>query len=244
MRLKLLSNKILLKVLIAILLFFTMLPVIYYRQLYHQKKIAAFAAQSGAISLATDKITAVAIEIENSSGAYLLTDMQQFRKIYLQSKINIALQKNEIKKLITADKLQQQTVDSLLWYAGKKIAFTDSTASIQNHNNKQAALQLLTHDATRLYTPDIYRLAGKIHQQQNIAFSQQKNEQYNAITTECQVTLAFTFVLLVSAVFFSIKNKLTRTKKEVLFKENASLLSLQINQSNNQFISWISIKKY
>ena len=39
MRLKLLSNKILLKVLIAILLFFTMLPVVYYRQLYHQKKL-------------------------------------------------------------------------------------------------------------------------------------------------------------------------------------------------------------
>ena len=44
--------------------------------------------------------------------------------------------------------------------------------------------------------------------------------------------------------FFCIKNKLTGTKKEVLFKENASLLSLQINQSNNQFIPWISIKKY
>ena len=233
MRLTLFLNKILLKVIIVILFFFTVLSVVYYLQLHHLKKMVTVTDQSNEILLAANKITFTAIEIETSSSAYLLSGLQQFRQTYLQSKINFALQKNYIRKIITGDKLQLQMVDSLLWYVDKKIALTDSVISIQNPRSKLAVLPVLTQNETLLFGKGIYKQAGEISQQQNRLLEQQKDELYNALTMQHWINVALIFLLLVSICFFIIKKKLTGSKKEVLFEENASRLSLQINQSND-----------
>ena len=104
------------------------------------------------------KITFTAIEIETSSSGYLFSGLQQFRQTYLQSKINFALQKNDIKKIITDDKLQLQMVDSLLWYVDKKIALTDSIILIQNPGSKLAILPVLTRSFTPVVSRSLWTL--------------------------------------------------------------------------------------
>jgi hypothetical protein len=113
MRLKTFLNKSLLKAIIAILLFLTVLSAVYYIQFHHRKKMVTVTDKSGVLFLPIDSITVTAIEIETSSNAFLFSSLLQFRQTYLQSKINYVRQKKDFKKIITSDKLQLQKVDSL-----------------------------------------------------------------------------------------------------------------------------------
>ena len=230
MRQKFFKNKILLQTFGAILLFLAILPLAYIGQRYHQKKIANASLQSDKILLSIDSTTANALSIETTSNAYLITGLPQFRQSYLESKAILDLQKIKLKNLLRGDRFEQQRIDSLFWYTGKKIAFIDSLIATRQKNN--IAIEE-AKDGTSLYASVVYRLSAAMRLRQRQHLAEQKNEAYNAIKREHRAVLGMALILLGIGGYSIIKSNFTSRKIEAMFKQHSSVLSLQINQSND-----------
>lgn len=232
MRLIFFRNKIAQKATIVVLLLGLVLSGVFFGESFHQKKIAAATIQCDSVFSAIDKITAAALAIETSYSAFLATGFEQFKATSLIAEKNLEEQKKAIKTINIIDVVEQKKIDSLLLYATNRIGFFDSIIAIKNTHNQQQVYQPEKQPLIG-YANNVYRLSSEIYQLQSYLLNKEKAYQYTAIKIEHRIAMLFSFLLVAFWSLMLLRNNLTRPKKHDLLQSDSSVLSQQIDQSND-----------
>ena len=221
MRLNLYSNKTLGSGIALLLLSFITISVFFS---YEYKKVndtAIRVAHTQEQLLYCEKLMTLVTNMDNGTRAFLITEQKLFLKPVERSEKEIHDEIALLKALAIDNPAQKARIDSLSFYADKRITFFKRTRASYEIFGADAAKQMAESGEGKLYTDHIRALVNKIQSEEDILQAQYKVDNEESIHNIDRILmLIIVVILLLSAVFLQkvIRDNVEKEKTAAALK--------------------------
>jgi PAS domain S-box-containing protein len=207
-------NKLISPVIALVFLIFILLIFFFIRQTYQAKAAAALTAHNQELLFQTSKVLATATDNETGSRGFIITGQPGFLEPLEKSKLNLVDEITALRTLAKDNSAQQQRIDSLQFYANKRIAFSDSTVKVRKEDGLTAAIQFVVTGNGKMYMDKIRQIAMQMQKEETAVLLQRKAEaeKANQVLQWIIITAIVIFIILI--ILFLTKNRLHITAQK------------------------------
>ena len=174
MSLKLTSNQIFITALALSFFIFFIIMGLYRRQADHLSTSAEHVSQTHELLLKTERISAVASQVETNSRAFFITGQLPFLKNYLHAKTEVQQLGNSLQMLLADNPQQKIAMDSFTLYVKERILLADSILASNPNISEGETLLLVNSGGGTAYLDNTQRMIGLIQQEGNRVLADQK----------------------------------------------------------------------
>jgi len=244
MRFSLTTNKVLTPVLALVLFIFIAVLFLLIRETSRTKTNASLVGHTHEVLFQSTKVLASITDNETGSRGFALTGKEEFLEPVAQS--GTAIQ-NEIKALYQLTKtnaIQQKRIDSVLFYANKRIAFSSIILQVRKEKGLNEAVKLVTSGEGKWYTDNIRRILATIESDENVLLKERKLATEKADKVQNGILFIMIVISMALIIIFLRKDQLhiaAQKKAEQHFK----LLTNTLNEyaifmldPNGIILSW------
>ena len=233
MSLKLTSNQIFITALGLSFLAFFIIMDIYRRQADHLSTSAEHVSQTHELLLKTERISAVASQVETNSRAFFITGQLPFLKSYLHAKTEVQQLGNSLQMLLAANPQQKTAMDSFRLYVNERILLADSILARNPRISRGEALLLVNSGRGIAYLGNIQRMIGLIQREATRLLGNQKTlHAANSKTEKNILTYTAIVILGILVILFWKEKKWAEQKKmqkgSVVKNENGENVAFNI----------------
>jgi PAS domain S-box-containing protein len=234
MRLGLTINKGLFAgILLALLIFCGMLWYSY-RETGKANKTAALIAHYEEILYQTTQILATITDNETGARGFVITGKPEFLEPLEKSKKRIYQQIATLQGLVKDNHAMLISIDSLLFYVNKRVAFSDTMVALRSTQGVVAASNLVSRGQGKFYHDKIRGLINHLQTGKNDSLEREKLAIAVQLKAERITFFALAFIMLGLMIIVFVKERVRVQQKE---RDRAQLalasLTLHINESNN-----------
>ncbi len=218
---------------IALLLFSFITIVVFF--IYEYKKVndvASRVAHTEEQLLHCEKLVNFILDIENGTRAYFLTGQKIFLNPAEKSQKEIYGEISLLKTFTIDNPEQKIRIDSLVFYAQKRIAFFNRTIASYEIFGADAAKEMAENGEGKLYTDRIRVLVDKIQVTENMMQAQYKDSNEKSIKNIDRIVMLIIVVILLLSVVFTQK-----VIADNLEKEKAAAALIKLNDELEQRVT-------
>ena len=202
MKFKFPTGKILFPGIALLLLSFITIVVFFIYEYKKVNDVASRAAYTNEQLQHCEKLMNLVMDIENGSRAYFLTGQKLFLKPAESAQKEIYTQATVLKGLSIEDPAQKIRIDSLVFYAQKRVAYFSRTKASYEIFGADAAKGMAENGEGKSYTDHMHVLIEKIQEAENTIQEQYKISNEKSIKNiDRIVMLIIVVILLLSGIF-------------------------------------------
>jgi PAS domain S-box-containing protein len=234
MRLGLTINKGLFAGILLSLLIFCGMLWYSYRETGKANKTAALIAHYEEILYQTTQILATITDNETGARGFVITGKPEFLEPLEKSKKRIYQQIATLQGLVKDNHAMLISIDSLLFYVNKRVAFSDTMVALRSTQGVVAASNLVSRGQGKFYHDKIRGLINHLQTGKNDSLEREKLAIAVQLKAERITFFALAFIMLGLMIIVFVKERVRVQQKE---RDRAQLalasLTLHINESNN-----------
>ena len=193
---------------VLVLLIFVSLIFFTIRQTYQAKTAAALAAHTQEVLLQTSRVLATVTDKETGSRGFVITGQPAFLEPLEKSKANLVNELAALRLLTKDNRSQQQRIDSLEFYAKKRMAYSDSTVQVRKEDGLPAAIQFVSIGNGKRYMDKIRAIANEMQEEETTLLQQRK-------TAAEKATQVLQWILIIAIIIFVTLLMLFLTKNRI-----------------------------
>lgn len=170
------SSKLLASARILVLFVLTGLVLLFYQQGVQEKSKRSWVEHTEDVLFRTAKILGTITDNETGARGFVITGQPAFLEPLQHSKQYIQGQISALTELTKEDPGQRARIDSLSFYADKRILFSDSTVQLRKEKGLLAAAQGVSTGNGRVLTDHVRRIIKEIEDDERGLLEQRKSE--------------------------------------------------------------------
>ncbi len=147
-------------------------------------------------------ILSLAKDIQAAARGYAMTKDSDFLAPLYPAEAAIFNNIEQLRLLTKDNVVQQQRIDSLQWYAQKRLEFSYRTINLRNKSGLQAALALTATKEGKNYTDHIRQIIADIQQEETVMLDQRRQESKHSVTVFNRISLGMFALIAVLAILF------------------------------------------
>jgi PAS domain S-box-containing protein len=202
------TNKVITPIIALVSLIFVSLIFFSIRQTYQAKNAAALTAHTQQVLFQTAKVLATVAENETNSRGFIITGQQDFLDPLKRSKLNLVEEMAALRTLAKDDHKQQLRIDSLEFYASRRIAFSDSAVNTRKEAGLAAAIQLVSTGNGKVYMDKIRQIIKQVQEEETAVLVLRKTSAENATQQLQWIITTAVFIFIALIILFLTKNRL------------------------------------
>jgi len=147
-------------------------------------------------------ILSLAKDIQAAARGYAMTQDSDFLAPLYPAEATIFKSIEQLRLLTKDNAVQMQRVDSLQWYAQKRLAFSYQTINTRNVDGLKAALDLTATKEGKNFTDRIRQITGAIQQDESLLLEQRRQENEQSIMVFNRISVGMFVLMAVLAILF------------------------------------------
>lgn len=173
----------------------------------------------------TEQILSYSSDLESSQRGFVLTSHVEFLSPFITAKKTVFNHLQKLKTLTRDNPVQQIRIDTLSNLIGQKIAFSDAVVQTRKEKGLEAATNLITVGAGRIYMDRIKQTVASLQAEENRLLQLRKNLNENSnrnlgITFTALLIAIVLALLIASALIWNNENARKKQKNYLMRTSN------------------------
>lgn len=187
-----------------------------------------------------DRVLTLSIDNETGARGYLLTGNNKFLEPFENAKLNLSVALDSLKNI--EEIRQRYIIDSIIFYAEKRFAFSERMISIRRNNNLQQSLKQYNADDGRVFMDKVRYFISILKYQQNQLLNEAKsksNDSFQRLTL-IQYLIVGSSLILVIVLGYKFRSDSIKTKTELERKVREQTLQIRsiLESISDSFIAF------
>lgn len=187
-----------------------------------------------------DRVLTLSIDNETGARGYLLTGNNKFLEPFENAKLNLSVALDSLKNI--EEIRQRYIIDSIIFYAEKRFAFSERMISIRRYNNLQQSLKQYNADDGRVFMDKVRYFISILKYQQNQLLNEAKsksNDSFQRLTL-IQYLIVGSSLILVIVLGYKFRSDSIKTKTELERKVREQTLQIRsiLESISDSFIAF------
>ena len=186
-----------------------------------------------------DRVLTLSIDNETGARGYLLTGNTKFLAPFENAKLNLSVALDSLKNI--KEIRQRYIIDSIIFYAEKRFAFSQKMINIRRNNNLEQSIKLYNADDGRIFMEKVRYFISILTHQQNQLLNEAKsksNDSFQRLTL-IQYLIVGSSLVLIIVLGYKFRSDSIKTKNELENKVKEQTLQIRsiLDSISDSFIA-------